>query len=263
MLVDQAVTPLFLGAIHRTLMGTTLEELGRACPSTAAFAPVAAAAAYGALSQDTLVATDGERWATITLALPPDRAAVEMLHDDLLPSLGLGDRSLGYHHSVDEALTRVRSAPRGRRADAGPGVRPGRPRRPGRTPAPREGHVVPAEAQHRRAHPVAARRVALARRTIRPERHLDLHAGSLTIAAREEALAQSAGHLHDVVRRPARHRGADPTSPDRAVEGVDSSDGSGRPRVWGPRAGTSTSRRRSAAPVAPGRATTAPPVVPR
>jgi uncharacterized protein (DUF1015 family) len=34
-----------------------------------------------------------------------------MLHDDLLPSLGLGDRSLGYHHSVDEALTRVRSTP--------------------------------------------------------------------------------------------------------------------------------------------------------
>ena len=111
MLVDQAVTPLFLGAIHRTLMGTTLDELGRACPSTAVFAPVPASDAYGALSQDTLVATDGERWATITLALPPDRAAVEMLHDDLLPSLGLGERSLGYHHSVDEALTRVRSAP--------------------------------------------------------------------------------------------------------------------------------------------------------
>ena len=42
MLVDQAVTPLFLGAIHRTLLGTSLDELGRACPPIATFAPVAA-----------------------------------------------------------------------------------------------------------------------------------------------------------------------------------------------------------------------------
>ena len=111
MLVDQAVTPLFLGAIHRTLLGTTLDELGRACPPIATFAPVAAADAYAALSQDTLVATDGENWATIKLALPPDRAAVEVLHDELLPALGFTDRRLGFHHSVDEALGRLRTAP--------------------------------------------------------------------------------------------------------------------------------------------------------
>jgi hypothetical protein len=111
MLVDQAVTPLFLGAIHRTLLGTSLEELGRACPPMATFAPVAPADAYAALSQDTLVATDGEHWATITLALPPDRAAVEVLHDELLPALGLTDRRLAFHHSVDEALSRLRTAP--------------------------------------------------------------------------------------------------------------------------------------------------------
>ena len=64
-----------------------------------------------ALSQDTLVATDGESWATIKLALPPDRAAVEVLHDDLLPALGVADRRLGFHHSVDEALGRLRTAP--------------------------------------------------------------------------------------------------------------------------------------------------------
>jgi hypothetical protein len=111
MLVDQAVTPLFLGAIHRTLLGTSLDELGRACPPIATFAPVAAADAYAALSQDTLVATEGESWATIKLALPPDRAAVEVLHDDLLPALGFTDRRLGFHHSVDEALGRLRTAP--------------------------------------------------------------------------------------------------------------------------------------------------------
>jgi uncharacterized protein (DUF1015 family) len=109
MLVDQADTPLFLGAIHRVLLGTTLDDLDRACPASAAFAPVAAADAFASLAQDTLVATDGQTWATIKLALPPDRAAVEVLHDELLPSLGLSDRRVGFHHSVDEVMQRIRS----------------------------------------------------------------------------------------------------------------------------------------------------------
>jgi uncharacterized protein (DUF1015 family) len=109
MLVDQADTPLFLGAIHRVLLGASLEEIGGGCPTSAAFAPIAASDAFGALAQDTLVATDGQSWATIKLALPPDRAAVEVLHDELLPTLGLSDRRVGFHHSVDEAISRVRS----------------------------------------------------------------------------------------------------------------------------------------------------------
>ncbi len=109
MLVDQADTPLFLGAIHRVLLDTSLEELGRACPDSAAFAPIAAADAFAALAQDTLVATDGRSWATIALSLPPDRAAVEVLHDDLLGSPGLTDRRVGFHHSVEDALTRIRT----------------------------------------------------------------------------------------------------------------------------------------------------------
>jgi uncharacterized protein (DUF1015 family) len=109
MLVDQADTPLFLGAIHRVLLGASLEELGRACPPSATFAPVAGSDAFAALAHDTLVATDGQSWATIKLALPPDQAAVEVLHHELLPSLGLSDRRVGFHHSVDEALNRIRS----------------------------------------------------------------------------------------------------------------------------------------------------------
>ncbi len=109
MLVDQADTPLFLGAIHRVLVGTTLEELRAACPPPTAFAPVAAPDAFAALAQDTLVATDGESWASIKLSLPADRAAVETLHQEVLPSLGLSDRRVAYHHSVDDALARIRS----------------------------------------------------------------------------------------------------------------------------------------------------------
>jgi uncharacterized protein (DUF1015 family) len=109
MLVDQADTPLFLGAIHRVLLGVTLDELGAACPTSTVSAPVARADAFAALSQDTLVATDGRSWATVRLELPPATAAVETLHHELLPALGLSARRIGYHHSVDEALARIRS----------------------------------------------------------------------------------------------------------------------------------------------------------
>jgi uncharacterized protein (DUF1015 family) len=109
MLVDQADTPLFLGAIHRVLLGSTLEQLHAACPPSAVFAPIAAADAFGALAQDRLVVTDGDSWATIRLSLTADRAAVEALHDELLPPLGLSDRRIAYHHAVDEALARVKT----------------------------------------------------------------------------------------------------------------------------------------------------------
>jgi uncharacterized protein (DUF1015 family) len=108
MLVDQADTPLFLGAIHRVLLGVTLMELRDACPPAAEYATVPAGDAFAALAQDTLIVTDGDSWARISLTLTPDRAAVEVLHDDLLPPLGLPDRRVAYHHSVEEALARVR-----------------------------------------------------------------------------------------------------------------------------------------------------------
>jgi uncharacterized protein (DUF1015 family) len=111
MLVDQADTPLFLGAIHRVLLGSDLDELRVACAARGlSLTPVASSAAFGALSQDTLVATDGTAWATLRLPLDGNRAAVEVLHDDLLPALELPARRVTYHHSVDEALSRVRSS---------------------------------------------------------------------------------------------------------------------------------------------------------
>ena len=86
MLVDQDDTPLFLGAIHRILPRTTLEEVrprrGRRCGT---WEPAAETAAISALSHDTLVLTDGEAWAP-----PPPRgpaSPVEVLHEELLPRL--------------------------------------------------------------------------------------------------------------------------------------------------------------------------------
>lgn len=111
MLVDQADTPLFLGAIHRVLLGTHLAELDTACRARGLrLAPASSAAvAIGALSQDTLVATDGVDWATLRLPVAADRAAVEVLHDDLLPQLELPARRVTFHHSVEDALVKVRA----------------------------------------------------------------------------------------------------------------------------------------------------------
>jgi uncharacterized protein (DUF1015 family) len=112
MLVDQADTPLFLGDIHRVLLGTRLEDLGAACARQGLrLSPASPTEALGALSQDTLVATDGAGWATLPLPVAPDRAAVEILHDDVLPELDLPARRVTFHHTVADALVKVRAGP--------------------------------------------------------------------------------------------------------------------------------------------------------
>jgi uncharacterized protein (DUF1015 family) len=105
MLVDQDDTPLFLGAIHRVLTGVTLDALrdtGRAI-----FEDSTAEAAVAALRSDVLAATDGRRWATLRLDLAPGRAAVEALHDDLIPALRRAPSAIGHHPAVEDALAAV------------------------------------------------------------------------------------------------------------------------------------------------------------
>ncbi|MCW2792738.1 MAG: hypothetical protein JWO76_1836 [Nocardioides sp.] len=105
MLVDQDETPLFLGAIHRVLVGPTLAQLRAAAEQTGAeIEELPQEAAVAALGPDVLVATDGTAWATIRLAVPPVRAAVEVLHEDVVPRLPRPPVRVGYHHTVEEAL---------------------------------------------------------------------------------------------------------------------------------------------------------------
>ena len=109
MLVDQDETPLFLWAIHRVLVGPTLSELLAA--ATAGGAQVHTCeepAAVAALAPDTLVATDGTGWATIGLTTSPDRAAVQVLHEEILPELQTPPQRIGYHHQVDDAHAHAR-----------------------------------------------------------------------------------------------------------------------------------------------------------
>jgi uncharacterized protein (DUF1015 family) len=109
MLVDQEDTPLFLGPIHRILTGVSLDDLAAAAELVGAgFDLVDRPAAVHALGPATLAATDGRRWATVKLHLPEDRAAVEQLHDDLVPALPRGPQRIEYHHSVEATLNHLR-----------------------------------------------------------------------------------------------------------------------------------------------------------
>jgi uncharacterized protein (DUF1015 family) len=109
MLVDQDDTPLFLGPIHRVLTGVSLADLSAAAEiAGAGFDAVQRGAALESLGPHTLVVTDGKAWATLKLDLPPDRAAVEALHDDVVPALGRGPTRIHHHHSVETTLAQLR-----------------------------------------------------------------------------------------------------------------------------------------------------------
>lgn len=105
MLVDQTDTPLFLGPIHRTLSGTSLEDLRDAAETLGLeYSEQAQSDAVHALSSSRLAATDGVRWAVIGLGIDADEAAVEALHHRILPALPHGPAAIAYHHTVDDAL---------------------------------------------------------------------------------------------------------------------------------------------------------------
>jgi uncharacterized protein (DUF1015 family) len=108
MLVDQDDTPLHLGAIHRVLIGTSLEALRNAAERAGiGYRALDAGRAVAALAPDAIVATDGTAWAALPVPARGDRAAVQLLHDDLVPALPRAPVAIGYHHAVDEAIAAV------------------------------------------------------------------------------------------------------------------------------------------------------------
>jgi len=105
MLVDQDDTPMFLGAIHRVLTGTSIDALRAAARRHGEFRALTEATALAALAPDTLVVTDGIDWGAIRLYLGASPAAVEVLHQQLLPELERPPRRIAYHHSVEDTLS--------------------------------------------------------------------------------------------------------------------------------------------------------------
>ncbi len=109
MVVDQEDTPLFLGAIHRVLRGTTLRQLELAAAGLAVGTRrQERIAALSDLDPDTLVATDGSGWLTLRLPRLRDQAAVQWVHETLTPLLTRDPlhplSGVDYHHSTDAAL---------------------------------------------------------------------------------------------------------------------------------------------------------------
>ncbi|MDP3891696.1 DUF1015 family protein, partial [Nocardioides sp.] len=108
MLVDHDDTPLFLGAIHRFLEGTTLAEIEQALQKAPWLrgrrrSPTAAMAALG---PDTLVMTDGESWLAVDGIGATTHTAVEVFHSDVVSHLATTP-PLTYHHSVQSTLDAV------------------------------------------------------------------------------------------------------------------------------------------------------------
>lgn len=109
MVVDQEDTPLHLGAIHRVLPGATLAAVLTAAAAAGLSTRGATQdEALAALGPSTIVGTDGHRWCVVTLPHLAERAAIELLHEDLLPHLPVRT-PVHYHHSPDDALAALDS----------------------------------------------------------------------------------------------------------------------------------------------------------
>lgn len=106
MLIDHDDTPLFLGAIHRILLGADLDAVATAIDAVPVGSQVEALAG---LSRTTVALTDGDRW--LTARLPGEDTAVEQLHADVLPRLGSRRRRLQHAHSLHEGLELLGRAP--------------------------------------------------------------------------------------------------------------------------------------------------------
>jgi uncharacterized protein (DUF1015 family) len=110
MVVDQDETPLFLGAIHRLFHGVKVQDLTQvAAANGAQVRTIDAEEAMAALAPDTLVLTDGHRWATVALSLPPGTAVVQLLDRVLLQGLHRRPPRMTVAHSAAAALEQVRA----------------------------------------------------------------------------------------------------------------------------------------------------------
>lgn len=112
MLVDQADTPLFLGAIHRVLSGVRMRHLRAALTAPETFTPMSRADALKALGPETIVVTNGRHWASIRLAEPSETdpgIAVEQVHREIIDRLRPRPRRINYHHSVEDTLEHLPS----------------------------------------------------------------------------------------------------------------------------------------------------------
>jgi uncharacterized protein (DUF1015 family) len=105
MLVDQLDTPLFLGAIHRTVAGTGVADLlTAAAVAGAVVSELDRDQALHALDSTHLVVTDGTSWWAVAPSDLADQAVVSWLHARMIAALTLPPSQIAYHHAVEDAL---------------------------------------------------------------------------------------------------------------------------------------------------------------
>lgn len=105
MLVDQADSPLQLGAIHRSVAGVSLGTVERAA-AEAGHHFSAVGDRREALDRlgDALVLFDGQRWAVLEPTGSPDVLPVCALHAGLLADWGADPARVAYHHTAAAAI---------------------------------------------------------------------------------------------------------------------------------------------------------------
>lgn len=111
MVVDQHDTPLFLGPIHRVLVGTTLDDLVAGAERAGLPTREVTSPGYDHLAAATAVATDGERAVALPLPVTSEHepTMVERIHRDLVPALAHAPREVLYRHSVEETVNALRT----------------------------------------------------------------------------------------------------------------------------------------------------------
>lgn len=109
MVIDQDETSLFLGAIHRLLHGVKIDDvLTAASGAGAEVRTIDEGQAVAALAPETLVLTDGQRWATVRFDVPTGTAMVQLVDHLLLAGLSRRPVRLAFAHSVAQALEQAR-----------------------------------------------------------------------------------------------------------------------------------------------------------
>lgn len=110
MLVDQDETPLWLGAIHRVVRRTGLDQLISLSGTRPGYAwqQMDRQAALATLGGRTVVLTDDRDWVSLALPVSSDELAVATVDRELLPGLGLPKSQVTHHHSVESARAEAR-----------------------------------------------------------------------------------------------------------------------------------------------------------
>jgi uncharacterized protein (DUF1015 family) len=109
MLIDQSDTPLWLGSIHRFIVGRNISDVIRVCANQPHLEchRTNQIEALESLGRNTMVLSDNKEWATLRV-IDREKIVITTFQEDLLPLLGIEENSITFHHSAESACRQVR-----------------------------------------------------------------------------------------------------------------------------------------------------------